>query len=85
MLLVIANELEKKFKIINNGESPLKIFAATFSSEGFEAEFPTEPIAPFEPTSIRIKRKNVEVKTTTVTFLTNGVPNRISKEITVIP
>jgi hypothetical protein len=79
-----ANELEKKFKIINNGESPLKIFAATFSSEGFEAEFTNEPIAAFEPTFILIKRKQTSSKSSMVTFLTNGVPNRIIKEIKVL-
>ncbi|MCB0381376.1 MAG: hypothetical protein KDD24_08970, partial [Flavobacteriales bacterium] len=78
------NELEKKFKIINNGESPLKIFAATFSSEGFEAEFTNEPIAAFEPTFILIKRKQTNSKNSMVTFLTNGVPNRIIKEIKVL-
>ncbi|MGE0560805.1 MAG: tol-pal system YbgF family protein [Flavobacteriales bacterium] len=79
-----VNELEKKFKIINNGESPLKIFAATFSSEGFEAEFPAEPIAPFEPTVVLIRRTNPAIKNTSITFLTNGIPNRIIKEIKVL-
>ena len=81
VLIFEENELEKKFKIINNGESPLKIFAATFSSEGFEAEFTSEPIAAFEPTYILIKRKQTSSKSSIVTFLINGVPNRISKLI----
>ncbi len=81
-----ANELEKKFNIINNGEAPLKIFVAEFNPLGFEAVFPTEPIQPFEPTSILIKRSDVNLKGSfTVTFLTNGIPNRITKEIIIKP
>ncbi|HRP61133.1 MAG TPA: hypothetical protein PK833_12735, partial [Vicingus sp.] len=79
-----ANELEKKFNIINSGEAPLKIFSAEFSTEGFEALFPTEPINTFEPTVITVKRNNPTVKGTfLVTFLTNGIPNRIVKEIVI--
>lgn len=81
-----ANELEKKFNIINNGEAPLKIFVAEFNQVGFEAIIPTEPIQPFEPTSILIKRSDVNLKGIfTVTFLTNGIPNRITKEINIKP
>lgn len=75
------DELEKKFKIINNGEAPLKIFTATFTTEGFEVVFPTESILPFEPTYITIKRNQNIVNKLSVTFLTNSVPNRIVKEI----
>jgi hypothetical protein len=57
-LVFEADELEKKFNIINNGEAPLKLFAAECSVEGFEVVFPTEPINTFEPTSISIKRIN---------------------------
>lgn len=74
-------ELEKKFKIINNGEAPLKIFAATFTTDGFEAVLPTEEILPFEPNYITIKNNQNKTNSLSVTFLTNGVPNRISKEI----
>ena len=77
-----ANELDKKFNIINNGEAPLKIFVAEFNQIGFESIFSTEPINTFEPTSILIKRSDVNLKGSfSVTFLTNGVPNRITKEI----
>lgn len=78
-----AYEFEKKFNIINNGEAPLKLFSAEFSSEGFEAIFPTEPINTFEPTAITIKRLPTFKGVFSVTFLTNTIPNRIVKEIVV--
>ncbi len=78
-----ADELEKKFKIINNGEAPLKIFSAEFSEEAYEAIIPEEEIPTFEPTYITIKRTENAVKNCEVTFLTNTIPNLIRKEIIV--
>ena len=83
-LVFEANELEKKFNIINNGEAPLKLFAAECSVEGFEVVFPTDAINTFEPTSISIKRINTTLTGSfSVTFLTNAIPNRITKEIVI--
>lgn len=77
-----SNELEKKFEIINNGEAYLQLFAVDFNVDGFEAEFTKEKIQPFEPASILIRRLNQNgLKKAKVTFLNNGVPNRITKEI----
>lgn len=77
-----ANEMEKKFNIINNGEAPLQLFTANFNVDGFEIEFATEQILPFEPTTIIIRRLvATNLRNASVTFLTNGVPNRITKEI----
>lgn len=83
-LIFEANELEKKFNIINNGEAPLKLFAAECSVEGLEVVFPTESINTFEPTSISIKRINTTLTGSFyVTFLTNAIPNRTTKEIVI--
>lgn len=76
-----ANELEKKFSIINNGEASLNIFSAEFSAEGFEAVLPTESIQTFNPKGLIIKRLPTTKGEFSVTFLTNGIPNRIVKEI----
>ena len=75
------DELEKRFKIINNGEAPLKIFSANFSSEGYEATFPEGSIPILEPTYITIKRAPDATPNATVTFLTNTIPNLIKKEV----
>lgn len=75
-------EFEKQVRFINNGEAPLKIFEATFTSQGFEAIFPTEEIPSFEIKYLTIKRTS-ETTNCNVIFLTNGVPNQISKQIIV--
>lgn len=77
------NEMEKQIRFINNGEVPLKIFEATFSSEGFDVNFPIGEIPLFEIQYLTIKRSSLSSKNCTVTFLTNGVPNQISKQIVV--
>lgn len=69
------NELEKEFKIINNGEAPLNIFSATFELEGFIIEFPTKEIPVLEPTTIKITRTENSPKENKVQFLTNAIPN----------
>jgi len=78
-----SNEMEKQIRFINNGEVPLKIFEATFSSEGFEVDFSREEIPSFEIQYLTIKRSSASSKKCQVTFLTNGVPNQISKQIVV--
>lgn len=78
-----SNEMEKQIRFINNGEAPLKIFEATFSGQGFEVDFSREEIPPFEIQYLTIKRSSASAKNCQVTFLTNGVPNQISKQIVV--
>jgi len=77
-------QLERRFKIINNGDAPLKIFSAEFCSEGFEATFPTEEIPRLEPTYITIRRTEDSATGCVITFLTNTIPNLIKKEIKVL-
>lgn len=76
------DELEKEIRFINNGEAPLKIFEATFTAQGFEALFPKGEIPSFEIMYLTIKRSK-EASSCKVTFLTNGVPNQIVKQVLV--
>ena len=79
------NETEKRFKMINNGEAPLKIFAADVNCTDFEVILPEMAMEPFEITYLTIKRKlgNEQIETCVVTFLTNTIPNQIKKKIVV--
>lgn len=78
-----TNQTEKKLKIINNGEAPLKIFSAKFSCEGFTIDLPGLEIPRMEPTYLNLTYHPKErlPKKCTVEFLTNTIPNKIVKEI----
>ena len=80
-----VGQTEKKLKIINNGEAPLKIFSATFSCEGFTIDLPGLEIPTMEPLYLNMTYhpKEPGPKTCTVEFLTNTIPNKIRKEIVI--
>jgi hypothetical protein len=78
-----AGQTEKQLKFINNGDAPLKIFAVTFSCEGFTLDIPALEIPRMEPRELKLTY-NPKVrlpKKCTVEFLTNTIPNKIVKEI----
>ena len=83
IIYISPEQIEKKIKIINNGEAPLKIFAATFNCDGYEVILPEGEIAILTPTYIVLKYigKGKPTKNCTVEFLTNTIPNIIRKEI----
>jgi hypothetical protein len=76
-------QTKKEIKIINNGEAPLKIFAATFSCDGFTIDLSGLEIPTFEPVTLNLTYNPKErlSKTCTVEFLTNTIPNKIRVEI----
>lgn len=78
-----VGQTEKRLKVINNGDAPLKIFNATFSCEGFTIDFPAKEIPRMEPfyLTLTYNPKVNEPKKCTVEFLTNTIPNKIVKEI----
>ncbi len=78
-----VGQTEKQIKVINNGEAPLKIFAATFSCDGFTIDFPATEIPRMEPIYLNMTYNPTEntPKKCTVEFLTNTIPNKIKKEI----
>lgn len=78
-------QTEKQLKIINNGEAPLKIFAATFSCDGFTIDLPGLEIPRMEPLALKLtyNPKEHTTKTCTVEFLTNTIPNKIKKVIVI--
>ena len=60
----------------------MKIFAATFSCEGYEIELPEGEIPKLTPLYLTLKFIGKEMPATcTVEFLTNTIPNKIRKEI----
>ncbi len=78
-----AGQTEIQLKFINNGDAPLKIFAVTFSCEGFTLDIPALEIPRMEPRELKLTY-NPKVrlpKKCTVEFLTNTIPNKIVKEI----
>jgi len=77
------DQLKKRFKIINNGEVPLKIFSASFCSDGFEISYPTGEIPVFTPVYITITRSPDSQHYCELTLLTNTIPNVIKKRIRV--
>jgi len=78
-----VGQTEKELKIINNGDAPLKIFAATFSCDGFTIDLPGLEIPRMEPRVLKLTYNPKErlPKKCTVEFLTNTIPNKIIKEI----
>ncbi|MBL4593354.1 MAG: DUF1573 domain-containing protein, partial [Flavobacteriales bacterium] len=78
-------QTERTIKLINNGEAPLKIFAATFSCEGFTIDLPGLEIPRMEPLELKLtyNPKEHTPKTCTVEFLTNTIPNKIRMEIVI--
>ena len=83
ILTFSEGQLEKRFKIINNGEAPLQIFSAEFCSEGFEISYPTGEIPVLTPIYITIKRTATSQHYCELTLLTNTIPNVIKKKIKV--
>ena len=82
VIYISPGQTEKKIKIINNGEAPLKIFAATFSCDGFEVELPEGEIPTLTPVYITLKHTESDTpKDCSVEFLTNTIPNKIRKRI----
>ena len=80
-----VGQTNKKIKIINNGEAPLKIFSATFSCEGFTIDLPGLAIPTFEPLILNLtyNPKEHKAKTCTVEFLTNTIPNKVRMKIVI--
>jgi tetratricopeptide (TPR) repeat protein len=78
-----VGQTEKKIKIVNNGDAPLKIFSATFSCEGFTIDLPGLEIPRMEPLELNLtyNPKEHTPKTCTVEFLTNTIPNKIKMKI----
>ena len=76
-------QTQKEIRIINNGEAPLKIFAATFSCADFTIDLPGLAIPTFEPVSLPLtyNPKEQSTKRCKVEFLTNTIPNKISMDI----
>ena len=76
-------QTQKEIRIINNGEAPLKIFAATFSCADFTIDLPGLAIPTFEPLSLHLtyNPKEHSTKRCKVEFLTNTIPNKISMDI----
>ena len=85
IIRLVAGETEKRLKIINNGEAPLKIFRAVFNCEGFTIKLPEEDIPVLKPHYLTLKYQPSEnnQKQCFVEFLTNTVPNKVIKEIRV--
>lgn len=82
IIYISPGQTEKKIKIINNGQAPLKIFAATFSCKGYEMELPEGEIPTLTPIFLTLKYIGTATPTNcTVEFLTNTIPNKIKKEI----
>ncbi|MCB9360226.1 MAG: tetratricopeptide repeat protein [Flavobacteriales bacterium] len=84
ILTFSEGQLEKRFKIINNGEAPLQIFSAEFCSEGFEISYPTGEIPVLTPVYITIKRTITSQHYCELTLLTNTIPNVIKKRIKIL-
>ena len=74
---------EKKIKVINSGEAPLEIFAATCNCEAYSIILPENKIGVLETAYITIKynSRNAQQKECFIEFLTNTVPNQIKKKV----